>query len=116
MHPIEQRRGLPQFGGRGESVTCADTLVPGVVISAHLVRGVGGGELVEHLPEGSHPGKEITEHSVGVGGVLKRTGRMCEAAERFGRFRGVGGRVLEGRHDGLLLALRRCGTAATLRP
>ena len=114
VYPVQQRRGLLQLSGRGESVGRTGGLIPGVVVRAHPVLEVGGGELVEHLPEGAHPSKQITEHGIGVGGVLEHPGGVCEPTERFGRFGGVHGRVLESRHDGLL-SFRRCGTAATLR-
>ena len=51
MHTIQQHRRVPECGGCGEGVTGTGALVPSVIIGTHLIPGVRGRELIEHLTE-----------------------------------------------------------------
>src|SRR5699024_12136362 len=99
------------IGGR-QRVPGTQLVVARVVEGTVLVREVGGGELVEHLPEGADPGEEVTDHRIRVGGVVKRAGRVGEAAQRFGCFGSITEGVIKSGHESESLSQNRVGGAS----
>jgi|TARA_B100000378_G_scaffold104848_1_gene83840 hypothetical protein len=76
-------------------------VVAGVVGDVVLTGQVGGGELVEHLPQRSQPAQQVADHGVGVGRVLEGAGGVREPVQRLVGFAGIGDGIRERRHDGL---------------
>jgi hypothetical protein len=69
FHGVQEGGGLVQLVGCGQCGAGAGELVAVVVVRAGAVGDVGAGELVEHLSQRPHPGQQVADHRVGVGGV-----------------------------------------------
>src|SRR5699024_1354769 len=109
---IQQCPGEEEFVGGCQRVPGTDLVVACVVEGTVSVREVGGGELVEHLPEGADSGEEVTDHRIRVGGVVKCAGRVGEAAQRFGCFGSITEGVIKSGHESERLSQNSVGGAS----
>src|SRR5690625_1286507 len=99
------------IGGR-QRVPGTDLVVARVVVGTVLVREVGGGELVEYLPEGADAGEEVTDHRICVGWVVKCAGGVGEAAQHFGCFGSITEWVIKSGHESECLSQNCVGWAS----
>ena len=98
VRPVDEVRGLTKLLRRSERVSHSCLVVAVVVEGVHGLALMGGGDLVECLPQRAHPRGQVTDDPVHLGGLIEAPARVGQAPQSLRRLSGIGSRVEERGH------------------